>query len=135
RGTPGVHLPRPHERSTWSERWRSVEDRLADIETALNDGGAVTRRGGAYDRWDLQIRGGLIADARLRVAVEEHGAGRQLVRFRLWPCWRPAALAAVVAPFAPAAAAVAAGFAAPAAILLALGVALVAMALHEAALA
>jgi len=135
RGTSGVHLPRPRERSTWSERWRSVEDRLADIETTLNDDGAVTRRGGPYDRWDLQIRGGIIADARVRVAVEEHGAGRQLVRIRLWPRWRPAALAAVLAPFAPAAAALAAGFTGPGAILLALGAVLVATALHEAALA
>ena len=89
RGTAGLRLPRPHERTLWSERWRAVEDRLADIESTLNDDGAVTRRGGPYDRWDLQIRGGITADARLRVAVEEHGAGRQLVRFRIWPRWRP----------------------------------------------
>ncbi len=31
------------------------------------------------------MRGGILGSARLRMAVEEHGAGRQLARFRVWP--------------------------------------------------
>jgi hypothetical protein len=31
------------------------------------------------------VRGGLLGAARLLSTTEEHGAGRQLVRFRLWP--------------------------------------------------
>jgi hypothetical protein len=42
-------------------------------------------RGGEYDRWDLEVRGGLFGATRLLAATEEHGAGKQLVRFRLWP--------------------------------------------------
>src|SRR5262249_48962902 len=30
---------------------------------------------------------GPLAAARVRVAVEEHGHGRQLVRYRIWPKW------------------------------------------------
>jgi hypothetical protein len=45
----------------------------------------VVRAGGDWDRWDLQVRGGLLGSARLRTAIEEHGQGRQLVRVRSWP--------------------------------------------------
>jgi hypothetical protein len=45
----------------------------------------VVRSGGDWDRWDLQVRGGLLGVARLRIGIEEHGAGRQLVRVRSWP--------------------------------------------------
>src|SRR5205085_11988279 len=41
--------------------------------------------GGAYDRWEFEVRGGLLGSVRLRAAIEEHGAGRQLVRYRAWP--------------------------------------------------
>jgi O-antigen biosynthesis protein len=43
------------------------------------------QRGGDYDGWDLHVRGGMLGAGRLLAAVEEHGAGRQLIRFR----WRP----------------------------------------------
>ena len=43
------------------------------------------RRGGEYDRWDLEVRAGLLGFARLLMAVEDHGAGNQFVRVRLWP--------------------------------------------------
>ena len=41
--------------------------------------------GGEYDRWDLEVQGGLLGAARMLMAVEDHGAGTQLVRFRSWP--------------------------------------------------
>ena len=41
--------------------------------------------GGDYDRWDVEVRGGVLAAARLFMTVEEHGAGKQLFRFRRWP--------------------------------------------------
>ena len=50
-------------------------------------------RGGDIDRWDIQVRLGPLGSARLRVAVEEHGQGRQLVRYRVWPRWSRAAAA------------------------------------------
>ena len=41
--------------------------------------------GGEYDRWDVEVRGGTLGAARLFMTVEEHGAGKQLFRFRSWP--------------------------------------------------
>jgi hypothetical protein len=52
---------------------------------ALRDAGSVVTSGGDWDRWDLEVRGGLLGRARMRIAVEEHGAGHQLVRARSWP--------------------------------------------------
>ena len=43
------------------------------------------RRCGEYDRWDLDVRAGLLCFARLLMSVEDHGAGNQFVRVRLWP--------------------------------------------------
>ena len=41
--------------------------------------------GGDFERWDLHVRGGMLGPMRMRMAVEEHGAGRQLLRIRSWP--------------------------------------------------
>jgi GT2 family glycosyltransferase len=85
RGGVGFALPWPRTYTTWRETWRSQEETLAALERALRDAGAVVRRGGDFDRWDLEVRGGLLGSARLAMAVEEHGAGRQLLRFRVSP--------------------------------------------------
>ncbi len=85
----GVTLPRPHLRQEWSEHWQAVEQRLAAIEADLQERGVVVARGGACDRWDLEAASGALGAARLRVAVEEHGEGRQLFRYRVVP--RPSA--------------------------------------------
>jgi len=67
----------------WSERPSSPAQWLVALERAL--GPARPRRGGTCERWDLEVRGGLLGAARLRAGLEEHGAGRQLVRLRTWP--------------------------------------------------
>ena len=85
RGTRRFSAPLPRRRALWSERWSTVEQRLTSIETSVREAGAPVMRGGEYDRWDLELRGGPLGSARLLVAVEEHGGGRQLARFRLWP--------------------------------------------------
>jgi hypothetical protein len=54
--------------------------------------GITVLRGGPFERWDLHLKIGWLGGARLRMAVEEHGEGRQLLRFRVWPRW-PAATA------------------------------------------
>jgi len=86
----------------WSETWRAAESWIAAFESALRRAGAVVRRGGALDPWDLEVRGGLHGSLRALFAVEEHGAGRQLIRWRLQPrspalsrlaAWGAAALA------------------------------------------
>ena len=76
----------------WSESWRSLEQWVEKFEAAAREDGAVVRRGGDFDDWDLEIRGGLFGGARARMAVEEHGAGKQLVRSKAWPYVSPWAI-------------------------------------------
>ena len=89
RGVLRAAWPRPVTHETWSEQWASIHDWLAAVESRLEPECMRVRRGGASDRWDLHVRLGPLADARLRAAVEEHGSGRQLFRFRFWPRWSP----------------------------------------------
>jgi O-antigen biosynthesis protein len=91
-GANGLSLPRPRTFTIWSERWRTSEEWLQLVEAALRAMDATPLRGGDYDRWDLEVRGGRLGAARLRIAVEEHGAGRQLLRLRAWPRVAPAGL-------------------------------------------
>ena len=92
--TSGFLSPRVRETRQWSEDWREPAQRVHDVERALCDRDVVVERGGDFDRWDLQVRGGLFGSARVRFAVEDHGAGTQLVRARVspwWPRWCPPA--------------------------------------------
>jgi hypothetical protein len=77
----------PHTTATWTERWQGPATRLSAIEEALRDEGAPVRRGGDFDRWDLQVRWGSLGAARLLLGVEDHSQGHQLVRVRVWPRW------------------------------------------------
>ena len=85
RGARRLALPSAHTLAVWTERWRSPEARLHGIEHTLRSGGAIVQHGGDFDRWDLEVRGGLFGVARMILGVEEHGQGRQMVRARLWP--------------------------------------------------
>ncbi len=85
RGISGHVLPRPQVSTVWSEQWHDPLERLRSIEADIYALGSYVRRGGDYDRWDLEVRGGIFGTARTRMAVEEHGAGKQLLRFRSWP--------------------------------------------------
>ncbi len=71
--------------SLWCERWEAPTNRLQTIEATLRSAGACVLRGGPHDRWDLEVRGGFLGAARMLMAVEEHGGGRQLVRLKAWP--------------------------------------------------
>jgi O-antigen biosynthesis protein len=82
-----VRVPRPITSWIWSETWRDPVERLRAIEVALQFAGAQVRRGGDFHDWDLEVQAGLFGHARLLMAVEEHGSGRQLVRLRAWPKW------------------------------------------------
>jgi hypothetical protein len=75
----------PRSFALWSERWRDGDERLGELERELGAAGAVVVRGGEFDRWDVEVRGGLLASARLRMLVEEHGSGKQMVRVWAWP--------------------------------------------------
>jgi hypothetical protein len=78
-------MPRRRIHTLWSENWRSMEQRLEEVEQTLRSLGARTVRGGAFDEWDLEVRGGIFAGVRLLMGIEEHGHGRQLVRIKLQP--------------------------------------------------
>jgi GT2 family glycosyltransferase/ABC-type nitrate/sulfonate/bicarbonate transport system ATPase subunit len=85
RAPPALRLPYPRVCLVWSEAWQPVEQRLHHVEAALRNASVRVRRGGDFDRWDLDVRGGVLAGARVRMAVEEHGGGRQQLRFRVLP--------------------------------------------------
>ncbi|MBC8036621.1 MAG: glycosyltransferase [Rhizobiales bacterium] len=90
RGRPDFVFPRTRAVTLWSKRWRAAEARLATIEDTTRAHGALVRRGGDFDRWDLEVLGGILGSARLLMTIEEHGEGRQLARFHLWPrFWGP----------------------------------------------
>jgi GT2 family glycosyltransferase len=98
-GAPGISVPMPYPKSfaIWSEQWRDGLSWLESLESTLKALRGVVMRGGDFDHWDLELRGGLVGRARLLMAVEEHGGGRQLVRFRAWPkCSTPGLVASLV---------------------------------------
>jgi GT2 family glycosyltransferase len=89
-------LPRPRKLAIWSERWQDPIKRLQDVEAALRTCGGAVLRGREYDRWDLEVQGGLLGAARMLMAVEDHSAGTQFIRFRSWPRFSPAAVVLVL---------------------------------------
>ncbi len=84
---PGYACPYLHTITLWSEKWQDPITRLHSIEADLRAHRTKVRRGGDYDRWDLEVRDGLFGRTRMLMAIEEHGGGKQLVRFRSWPVW------------------------------------------------
>jgi O-antigen biosynthesis protein len=81
----GFAMPWPRKLAVWTEHWRDPNERLKCFEADLRKAGAYVRRGGDYDRWDLEVRTGVLGSLRLLMAVEDHGAGNQFVRVRFWP--------------------------------------------------
>jgi hypothetical protein len=78
-------LPKGRQQTLWSEAWRDPSAWLAELERALRGTRGLVRHGGDFDRWDLSLAGGLFGRARVLMTVEEHGQGRQYLRFRIWP--------------------------------------------------
>jgi GT2 family glycosyltransferase len=81
----GWRFPTPLRRSVWSEQWRAPDTWVAQVEQRLHGSGTYCARGGVFDRWDLEVRGGLLGSGRLVTAIEEHGGGKQLCRIRMTP--------------------------------------------------
>ncbi|MEN6484193.1 MAG: glycosyltransferase, partial [Syntrophobacteraceae bacterium] len=75
----GISVPWPWPRTFTfrSEQWRSPVEWLESLEKGLLEVRTVVLRGGDYDRWDLELRGGLLGCVRVLMAVEEHGGGKQ----------------------------------------------------------
>jgi GT2 family glycosyltransferase len=78
-------LPRPRSSAQWVPYGDGPEERLRTIERSLGLLSAPMRRGGPWDRWDLEVQGGALGAARLILAVEDHAGGNQLIRTRCWP--------------------------------------------------
>jgi GT2 family glycosyltransferase len=95
-GAPRLSLPRPRIFAIWTEQWQDPTVRLQSLEAALRAYGGVVLHGGEYDRWDLEVQGGLLGAARILMAVEDHGAGTQYVRFRSWPRCSPVAIVLIL---------------------------------------
>ena len=85
RGTGPMAWPWPTRVDVWSETWRPPEAWLSGVERRVRALGATVLRGGEFDPWDLELRAGLLGSARCLMTVEEHGGGRQMLRFRLRP--------------------------------------------------
>ena len=82
---PQFAFPRRRSSASWTTDWQAPEERLSQLTRRLREEGAKVRHGGMYDRWDLEVFGGMLGSIRVLMAVEDHGAGTQLVRIRSWP--------------------------------------------------
>jgi GT2 family glycosyltransferase len=80
----GLALPFAITETAWREESQSIEARAQTISGALKHQESAWRPGGDFDAWDFEVRGGMLASARLLSSVEEHGGGHQLVLFRAW---------------------------------------------------
>jgi hypothetical protein len=89
-------FPRPRKYAIWSENWNTPDKWMQSIKTAIEKKGAVVKEGGGFDRWDLEIRGGLFGAVRTQMALEEHGAGKQLLRLRTWTTVSPIGLSLIL---------------------------------------
>ena len=77
--------PLPRCDTAWSETWEAAEQRLVTVEQMIRCQVIPQRRGGDFDDWDLEVRDGVLATARTRMAIEQYPGGRQFIRFRTWP--------------------------------------------------
>jgi GT2 family glycosyltransferase len=82
--------------SVWRETWQDPESTLTAILGKLRESGNIARSGGAFDDWDIEVRGGLPCAVQMDMTVEEHGGGRQLLRFRTRPRVSVLAIVALV---------------------------------------
>ena len=92
RGTARPGFQRERTVSVWTEDWQPTEDRLRLVQSAVRAGGTTAFAGGEYDTWDVEVQGGTLGGVRMRMAAEEHGMGRQMLRFRMWARCSPSGL-------------------------------------------
>jgi hypothetical protein len=93
RGALVARLPRRWTSAVWTEHGQEADERLRSIESTLRMLGYSVGRGDAFASWDLEAAAGSLGSARLVIALEDHGSGRQLVRFRAWPRYAAKGLA------------------------------------------
>jgi hypothetical protein len=96
RGMRALGWPRSRSLQVWRDGWTAPEAWVDAIARTLAGDGGVVRSGSDFDRWDLELRGGLGGSARLLHTIEDHQYG-QLGRFRIWPRLSVWAMAVVLA--------------------------------------
>jgi hypothetical protein len=69
----------------WGQKWLDSCEVLLSLESVLRSDGAVVRRGGDYDNWDLEVRGGLFGGVRVHAVSENYGRGKNMLRLRSRP--------------------------------------------------
>jgi hypothetical protein len=82
---PTLSFPWPRKFQLWSEKWLDSTEVLLSLESVLRSDGAIVRRGGDYDNWDLEIRGGLFGGVRACTVSENYGRGKYMLRLRSRP--------------------------------------------------
>jgi len=82
---PTLSFPWPRMFQLWSEKWLDGTEVLLSLESVLRSDGAVVRRGGDYDNWDMEIRGGLFGGLRVYTVSENYGRGKHMLRLRSRP--------------------------------------------------
>src|SRR5262249_19370588 len=93
RGNVGPVFPHTRKWAIWTEMWVDPDERRTRLEQTMMEMGFTVWRGNSYERWDLEIIGGFFGSARVLMAVEDHGSGKQYVRFAAWPRYSRLALA------------------------------------------
>ncbi len=78
-------FPRSRTISVWSEHWQDASTKLTFLLEKGKQLGAILSQGDSFVRWDLQAAGGAFGSARLLMVIEEHGKGRQMTRFLIYP--------------------------------------------------
>ena len=82
---PTLSFPWPRMFGLWSEKWLDGAQVLESLDSMLRSSGAVVRRGGEFDNWDLEIRGGLFGGVRVFAVSENYGRGKNMIRLRSRP--------------------------------------------------
>jgi GT2 family glycosyltransferase len=73
----------------WSEEWHSADSWLSVIEKNLIKLKSRVGRGSEFDRWDIQVKIGFFSKSRGLLTIEEHGGGKQFLRFKCWANYSP----------------------------------------------
>ena len=85
RGVNGFVSPWPATIQTVMPKWKLSNEWLQIAEKNLRSSGVSVMRGNDFDRWDLEVRGGLLATVRVKLMTEDLGDEKQLVRWKIAP--------------------------------------------------
>jgi hypothetical protein len=89
RGVAGWRVPVAANIALVKRKWKLTNEWLTLVERQLRRGGATVLRGSDFDRWDLEVRGGIAGAVRVKVMTEDLGDEKQLVRWRVTPRYSP----------------------------------------------